>query len=151
MIKILLIEDNLEIRENITEILELGGYQVFTTSNGKDGVDTAIKERPNLILCDIMMPVLDGYGVLYLIQRHTELQGIPFIFLTAKSERHEMRKGMELGADDYITKPFHSTELLNAIEVRLAKVDNLKRLLPGNLEELMNSFLLRMAGITWKN
>lgn len=134
MTKILLIEDNPEIRENMTEILELAGYEVFTAPNGKDGIDTALKEQPNLILCDIMMPVLDGYGVLHLVQKHAQLQSVPFIFLTAKSERNEIRKGMESGADDYITKPFDSTELLNAIEMRLKKVELLKRPFQGNLE-----------------
>src|SRR5690242_7943732 len=110
MQKILLIEDNNEIRENMAEILDLAGYEVFTAPNGKDGIKTAIQEIPDLILCDIMMPVLDGYGVLHMLQKHEALENVPFIFLTAKSERLEIRKGMELGADDYITKPFDGTE-----------------------------------------
>lgn len=126
MARILLIEDNPEIRENMTEILELAGYEVDSASNGKDGVDLALSQRPHIIICDIMMPVLDGYGVLHLIQKHPELNGVPFIFLTAKSERDEIRKGMESGADDYITKPFGGTELLNAIETRLKKMQQLK-------------------------
>lgn len=119
--RILLIEDNTEIRENMAEILELAGYTVATAENGKEGVSLALQKTPDLILCDIMMPVLDGYGVLHLLQKNQALQGIPFIFLTARSERAEIRKGMELGADDYITKPFDGTELLNAIESRLKK------------------------------
>lgn len=134
MKKILLIEDNPEIRENMAEILDLAGYTVFTAGNGKDGVALALKELPDLILCDIMMPVLDGYGVLLMVQKHSSLQGVPFIFLTAKSERNEIRKGMEMGADDYITKPFDGTELLNAIEVRLKKAELLQQQLPGNLQ-----------------
>jgi DNA-binding response OmpR family regulator len=134
MKKILLIEDNPEIRENMAEILDLAGYEVLTSENGKEGVALAIKEKPNLILCDIMMPVLDGYGVLHMIQKNAELQNVPFIFLTAKSERNEIRKGMEMGADDYITKPFDGTELLNAIEVRLRKSEQLKQSFPGNLQ-----------------
>lgn len=126
MARILLIEDNPEIRENMTEILELAGYNVDNAPNGKDGVDLALAKRPDIIICDIMMPVLDGYGVLHLIQKHPELNGVSFIFLTAKSERHEIRKGMESGADDYITKPFGGTELLNAIETRLKKMQQLK-------------------------
>lgn len=132
--KILLIEDNTEIRENMAEILELAGYKVFTAENGKLGVSTAMEEKPDLIICDIMMPVLDGYGVLHMIQKNSELQAIPFIFLTAKSERNEIRKGMEMGADDYITKPFDGTELLNAIEIRLKKVEQLKLSFPGTLQ-----------------
>lgn len=134
MKKILLIEDNTEIRENMEEILELAGYKVFTAENGKEGVAAAIKEQPDMILCDIMMPVLDGYGVLHMVQRNTDLQRTPFIFLSAKSERSEIRKGMELGADDYITKPFDGTELLNAIEIRFRKQEQLQQVLPVSLQ-----------------
>src|ERR671912_165534 len=119
MKKILIIEDNEEVRENTSEILELSNYKVFTAENGKIGVEIAKKEKPDLIVCDIMMPVLDGYGVLHLLGKNEETSGIPFIFLTAKTERGDLRKGMEMGADDYITKPFDEIELLNAIEVRL--------------------------------
>lgn len=118
---ILLIEDNTEIRENMAEILELANYKVYSAENGKSGVEIALAHQPDLIICDIMMPVLDGYGALHLIQKNRELQNTPFIFITAKSERSEIRKGMEMGADDYITKPFDGTELLNAIESRLKK------------------------------
>jgi CRP-like cAMP-binding protein len=121
MKKILLIEDNIEIRENTSEILELDGYQVLTAENGKVGVDLAIRELPDLIICDIMMPVLDGYGVLHLLSKHEKTSAIPFIFLTAKAERTDLRKGMDMGADDYITKPFDDVELLSAIESRLRK------------------------------
>lgn len=131
---ILLIEDNAEIRENMAEILELTGYRVYTAENGKDGVAMAILEKPDMIICDIMMPVLDGYGVLHMIQKNSGLEGIPFIFLTAKSERNEIRRGMEMGADDYITKPFDGTELLNAIETQFKKADRLKLSLPASLE-----------------
>ena len=119
--KILIIEDNNDIRESTAEILELAGYETFTAANGKIGVDSAIKNHPDLILCDIMMPELDGYGVLYLLHKNTQTASIPFIFITAKSERTDMRKGMEMGADDYLTKPFDDIELLNAIEGRLKK------------------------------
>lgn len=121
MKKILVIEDSDEIRDNTAEILELANYRVFTAANGKEGIEIARKEKPDLIICDIMMPVLDGYGVLHLLHQNPELRNTPFIFLTAKSERNEMRKGMELGADDYITKPFDETELLHAIESRFRK------------------------------
>jgi CRP/FNR family cyclic AMP-dependent transcriptional regulator len=127
MKNILLIEDNLEVRENTAEILELAGYRVTMAENGKLGVEAAMHERPDLIICDIMMPVLDGYGVLHLLRKNEQLQNVPFIFLTAKAERTDFRKGMDMGADDYITKPFTDVELLNAIERRLQKVELLKK------------------------
>jgi CRP-like cAMP-binding protein/AmiR/NasT family two-component response regulator len=124
---LLLIEDNDEIRENTAEILELAGYKVATAENGKAGVEKALADKPDLIVCDVMMPVLDGYGVLHLLNKNPELKGIPFIFLTAKSERSDFRKGMEMGADDYVTKPFTDIELLTAIESRLNKVELMKK------------------------
>lgn len=121
---ILIIEDNLEIREGTAEILELTGYDVITAENGKIGVELALKHIPDLILCDIMMPELDGYGVLYMLNKYDATKHITFIFLTAKSERSDMRKAMEMGADDYLVKPFDDIELLNAIESRLRKRDS---------------------------
>jgi CheY-like chemotaxis protein len=121
MSSILLIEDHPEIRENTAELLQLAGYTVYTSENGKEGIELARKHLPDLIVCDIMMPVLDGFGVLHVAQRDPALQGIPFIFLTAKSERIDFRKAMDLGADDFVSKPFTETELLTAIETRLNK------------------------------
>ena len=123
MKSILVIDDNKDIRENTAEILDLAGYKTFTAENGKRGVEMALKEKPDVIVCDIMMPELDGYGVLHMLRKNTESQNIPFIFLTAKTERTDFRKGMEMGADDYVTKPFEDIELLNAIEVRLKKAE----------------------------
>ena len=123
---ILLIEDNQDIRENMAEILEMSNYKVLTAPDGKEGVALAIEHKPDLVVCDIMMPVLDGYGVIHMLQKNGDTSNIPFIFLTAKAERAEIRKGMELGADDYITKPFNGTELLSAIETRLRKADIVK-------------------------
>lgn len=123
---ILVIDDNASIRENTAEILELAGYKTFTAENGKQGVDLAIKEKPTVIVCDIMMPELDGYGVLHLLRKNPDTRQIPFIFLTAKTERTDFRRGMEMGADDYITKPFDDVELLNAIETRLKKLEILE-------------------------
>jgi CRP-like cAMP-binding protein/CheY-like chemotaxis protein len=128
MKKILLIEDNDDVRENTAEILALCSYEVFTAANGKEGVETALRELPDLVICDIMMPVLDGYGVLHSLGKHPATASIPFIFLTAKSEQADFRKGMGMGADDYITKPFDGTELLNAVEARLKKTASLKQL-----------------------
>jgi DNA-binding response OmpR family regulator len=124
---ILVIDDNNDLRENTAEILELAGYRTVTAENGKRGVDAAIKEKPSLIVCDIMMPELDGYGVLHMLRKNPDTQNIPFIFLTAKTERTDFRKGMEMGADDYVTKPFEDIELLNAIEVRLKKAEVLEQ------------------------
>ncbi len=123
---ILIIEDNTDIRESTAEILGLDGYNVLKSGNGKKGVELAILHRPDLILCDIMMPELDGYGVLYLLNKNPETSSIPFIFLTAKAERLDFRKGMEMGADDYLTKPFDDMELLHAIQSRLDKNDKQK-------------------------
>jgi len=135
---ILLIEDNMEVRENTAEILELAGYHILTAANGKEGVDIAIKEKPALIICDIMMPILDGYGVLHLLSKNAATETIPFIFLTAKAERNDFRKGMEMGADDYITKPFDDIELLNAVESRLKKASLLQKEYAKNMEGLEN-------------
>ena len=123
---ILVIDDNNDLRDNTAEILDLAGYKTLTAENGKRGVEVAIREKPDLIVCDIMMPELDGYGVLHLLKKNSDTDRIPFIFLTAKTERSDFRKGMEMGADDYVTKPFEDIELLNAIEVRLKKVEVLE-------------------------
>lgn len=138
MKKILLIEDNDDIRNNTAEILELSNYQVITAVNGKRGVEQALEHHPDLIICDIMMPELDGYGVLHAIHKNDAVKNTPFIFLTAKTERSDFRKGMELGADDYITKPFDGTELLNAVDSRLKKIDLLKQEISPGLEGLQH-------------
>jgi CRP/FNR family transcriptional regulator, cyclic AMP receptor protein len=136
MKKILLIEDNEDIRNNTAEILELSNYKVIVAENGKNGIEKAIEYNPDLIICDIMMPVLDGYGVLHAVHKNEAIKNTPFIFLTALTERSDFRKGMELGADDYITKPFTGTELLNAVDSRLKKIDLLKQELNPGLEGL---------------
>lgn len=124
--KILVIEDNVDVRENLTEILELAGYETIEAENGKIGVKKALENKPDLILCDVMMPELDGFGVLKILNRSTELMHIPFMFLTAKAEKTDFRKGMGLGADDYITKPYDDVELLETIEFRLKKSKKLQ-------------------------
>lgn len=134
----MVIEDNNEIRENIVEILELADYEVTIAKNGKEGVEMTMKNLPDVILCDIMMPELDGYGVLYLLNKNPETTHIPFIFITSKSERLDLRKGMEMGADDYLTKPFGRLELLNAIETRLKKKDLQQHFYSKSLEKLDN-------------
>jgi DNA-binding response OmpR family regulator len=134
MKKILLIEDNDDIRNNTAEILSLSGYEVIAADNGKKGIEKAIEHSPDLIICDIMMPMLDGYGVLHAINKNEAIKNVPFIFLTARAERSDFRKGMELGADDYLTKPFDGTELLKAVDSRLKKFELLKADLPPGIE-----------------
>ncbi len=124
---ILVIEDETYIRENIEEILFLEDFNVITAENGKIGVELARSERPDLIISDVMMPELDGYGVLTELQKNEETAAIPFIFLTAKADRNDWRKGIQLGADDYLTKPFTPPELLSAIEVRFSKQAKIDR------------------------
>jgi CRP-like cAMP-binding protein/CheY-like chemotaxis protein len=138
---ILLIEDDAVIRENTAELLELAGFAVHTADNGERGVQQALALKPDLVVCDIMMPVLDGYGVLQIFNQNAQLAGVPFIFLTAKTERVDLRRGMELGADDYLTKPFNKAELLSAITGRLNRFQHLKPdydLQGGGLNEFLD-------------
>ncbi|AYL95143.1 response regulator [Mucilaginibacter celer] len=145
--KILIIEDNNDIRENVVEILELAGYKVFEAANGRLGVELAVNNIPDIILCDIMMPELDGYGVLYMLNKNPVTAAIPFIFLTAKAERVDLRKGMEMGADDYLTKPFDDMELLNAVESRLKKREAQQSFYSKSLDNL-NLLLAKNKGLT---
>ncbi|MEO6282356.1 MAG: response regulator [Dyadobacter sp.] len=138
--KVLLIEDNPEMRENTAEILELANYEVITAKNGKEGVLQAASHNPDLIICDIMMPELDGYGVLHLLGKDERTSAIPFVFLTAKAEKEDYRKGMTMGADDYLTKPYDDVELLNAVEMRLKKSERIKRQFDRSAEGL-DSFM----------
>jgi CRP-like cAMP-binding protein/CheY-like chemotaxis protein len=145
MKKILVIEDNQEVRENLEEVLELYGYAVESAENGKTGVQMALNNVPDLILCDVMMPELDGYGVLNILSKRRETAGVPFIFLTAKAEKEDFRRGMNLGADDYITKPFYKDELLQVIETRLKKSERLKQPFNG-LEGGFHAFINEARG-----
>ncbi len=123
MKKILVIEDEPEMRRNITALLRYYDYQPIAAENGRQGVETARREKPDLILCDVMMPQLDGHGVLQGLQMDASLARIPFIFLTAKGEKDDLRSGMNLGADDYLTKPVANTDLVQAIEARLRRAE----------------------------
>lgn len=143
---ILLIEDNPGIRENTSEILELAGYKTISAVNGKIGVELAKKELPDLIICDVMMPELDGFGVLHVLSKNSATAGIPFIFLTAKAEKDDIRKGMNMGADDYLTKPFDDLELLDAVEIRLKKHGILKEEFSRTTEGL-DTFLNQAKGL----
>lgn len=131
---IAIIEDNNEIRENLCEILELSGYTTFEASNGIEGIKVIRNNTPDLILCDVMMPELDGFGVLRILNNDPSLMNIPFMFLTAKSEKEDFRKGMRLGADDYITKPYDDVELLDTIEMRLKKAERISNITSGENE-----------------
>ena len=137
---ILLIEDNEEMAENIASILKLAHYNVIRAANGKEGVASAQREHPDLILCDIMMPELDGYGVLHIINSDPETAGIPFIFLTAKADKGDLRVGMNLGADDYIAKPFDGFDLLKVVEIRLKKSERIKSNYKNDLFEVNSLF-----------
>ena len=118
---ILVIEDQPDMRENITTILEMENYAVINAANGKEGLDSARDEKPDLILCDVMMPIMDGHEFLRKMREDRTIAGTPFIFLTAKGEKTDLRAGMNLGADDYLTKPASATDLLTAISVRLER------------------------------
>ena len=145
MKRILIIEDNDEVRENIEEILDLYGYETEGAENGKVGVQMALNHPPDLILCDIMMPELDGFGVLNILSKKPATADVPFVFLTAKSEKDDVRRGMNLGADDYLTKPFYKDELLQVIETRLKKNDRLKKTFDKTTEGL-TSFIDEARG-----
>ena len=121
MKKILVIEDEPEMRRNIISLLRYYDYEPIAADNGRVGVETARRDKPDLILCDVMMPEMDGYGVLQALQTDASLARIPFVFLTAKGEKDDLRSGMNLGADDYLTKPIANAELVRAIEARLRR------------------------------
>ena len=144
MKKVLIIEDSEEVRENMADILELSDYSVSTAEDGILGIQKVEKFKPDIIICDIMMPGLDGYGVLKSLEKNEKTANIPFIFLSAKAEKVDIRKGMNLGADDYLTKPFEEHELLDAIECRLKKNAFLKKEFSKNIDGF-NEFLEEAA------
>jgi DNA-binding NarL/FixJ family response regulator len=127
MKKILVIEDEPEMRRNITTLLRYHDFEPIAAENGRAGIEAARRERPDLILCDVMMPELDGHAVLQTLQADAGLARVPFIFLTAKGEKEDLRSGMNLGADDYLTKPVANADLVRAIEVRLRRSQQAKR------------------------
>ena len=127
MTRILVIEDELFVRENIVELLEAEDFEVFSTENGILGILWAQDNRPDLVICDVMMPEMNGYDVLAEMRELPETVLTPFIFLTAMADKGDIRHAMELGADDYLTKPFTREELLGAINSRLAKQEKLMK------------------------
>ena len=140
MKKIVLIDDDIGIQETTVDILELAGYNVFTSNNGKEGIKQIKQVEPDVILCDINMPELDGYEVLRILNRMPVTASIPFIFLSSKIENSEIRKGMNLGADDYITKPFKEIDLLDAIEIRIKRSKKLNQKFEPKIDDI-NSFI----------
>ncbi len=136
MKKILVVEDERVLQKNIIKILRLEGFEVIGADDGASGVACARQESPDLIVCDVMMPEMDGYQVLKTLQDDVNTALIPFIFLTAKTDRSDMRQGFEMGADDYLVKPFDADELLRAIEARFKKQEVMVNRLSSLSEEL---------------
>ena len=141
MVKLLLIEDEKILRENTCELLEVYGFNCLTAKQGREGLDMALTEKPDLIICDIMLPYLNGYQIKAKLNELYELAQIPFIFLSAKVERSDLRHGMELGADDYITKPFKIIELVNSIKSRLVQSKNIQSVVESKVIESLNDFI----------
>lgn len=130
--KILIIEDQAPMRRNLALMLQMEGYAACMAENGRVGIETARQEHPDLILCDVMMPEMDGYAVIQALREDEAFANTPFIFLTAKSDRSDVRVGMNFGADDYLTKPVVRDDLLSAVQIRLARSDALKQRLADN-------------------
>lgn len=141
MAKILVIEDEMEIRANLMDLLDAEGYEIVGADNGATGIMGALEHKPDLILCDVMMPELDGHDVLYTLRQEPETSLIPFIFLTALADKGDVRKGMNLGADDYLTKPFTRAEVLEAVSTRLDKKDSLQEQYQNTLIPLLQDDL----------
>jgi signal transduction histidine kinase len=139
MKKILVIEDETAVRENLVDLLDAEDFDAIAAENGHQGIQVATEEVPDLIVCDVMMPEIDGYGVLTELRKNPQTATIPFIFLTAKADKSDTRKGMELGADDYLTKPFSREELLAAIATRIQKQEVSEKNTQKKLEELSSN------------
>lgn len=144
MSKLLVIDDEASIRENLLELLDAEGYEVASAEDGRRGVELARQLLPDLIICDVMMPQLDGYGVLAELRENPATATIPFIFLTAKIESADLRQGMNLGADDYLVKPFTRSELLTSIAARLRKQEAVTRRMAAKLDDLRSSITLAL-------
>jgi two-component system, sensor histidine kinase and response regulator len=144
VIQILIIEDEEPIRENILELLEAENFIAFGAANGKAGIQLALEKIPDLILCDVMMPEIDGYGVLKALRSEPITATIPLIFLTAKADKTDVRLGMELGADDYITKPCTPQELLKAIATRLERQKTISNSSQQKLDEMRNNISMSL-------
>jgi DNA-binding LytR/AlgR family response regulator len=136
MKKVLIIEDEKQLLQNIAKLLKYENFAVETASSGKEGITLALQSKPDLIICDIMMPGMDGYEVIKELAKNYSTSTIPFIFLTAKVDRSDLRKGMELGADDYITKPFNSDDLIKAVKTRINKFEMFKAVIQDDKQNL---------------
>jgi DNA-binding response OmpR family regulator len=150
MTKILIIEDTIQLRESIADALELEGFEVIHANDGITGIRMAWEQLPDLILCDILMPGIDGYDVLQSLKSEDGQVPFPFIFITALAERKNYREGMELGADDYLIKPFTISELLNAINTRLKKYKSVESRVQLKIEEIENELNLRISELKWQ-
>ncbi|WP_319226491.1 response regulator [Draconibacterium orientale] len=150
MKKVLIIEDEIDLLEDLSEILMYEGFEPYKAKNGEEGYELAITISPDIILCDILMPGIDGFELLQKLNNSEQKPDIPFIFTTALSDRTNLRKGMEYGADDYLTKPFTKEELLNAIKSRLTRHDQLTRLLRVENNEMVKELLERLDGLNHK-
>ncbi|GAB1544144.1 response regulator [Scytonema sp. NUACC21] len=144
MTKVLVIEDEEQIREIISVMLSAENFEVIEAEDGRMGVDLAQQDKPDLVICDVMMPQLDGYGVLNELRQNPSTQTTPFIFLTAKAAKVSIRQGMELGADDYLTKPFTRDELLGAITARLKKQSEIEKQSQQKLDELRDNISMAL-------
>ncbi len=150
MTKILIIEDTVQLRESIADALEFEGFDVIHTGDGITGIQMAREYFPDLILCDILMPGKDGYDVLQSLKSDDGLVPFPFIFITALAERKNYREGMELGADDYLIKPFTISELLNAVNTRLEKYKSVETRVKLKIEEIENELNVRISELKWQ-
>lgn len=144
MKKILVVEDAQSLRKDVLEMLGFEGYQGIGAENGLVGVQQAREHLPDLIICDIMMPEMDGYGVLEQLRKDPRTQSIPFIFLTARTERLDMRLGMELGADDFLTKPFHAAELLKTVKTRLDMEEKRRAAVDEDMNKLRDNIMMAL-------
>jgi signal transduction histidine kinase len=144
MKKILVIEDEQDVRESLIDILNAEDFYAISAENGRIGLKMAAEFQPHLIICDVMMPELDGYGVLTHLRQNPVTETIPFMFLTAKSDKIDFRQGMDLGADDYLTKPFTHGELLQAIATRLGKQEIVEQRAQQKLDDLSHSISLAL-------
>ena len=135
MKKILVVEDNEVIREDVMEILSLANFDVISAVNGKEGLEKTYEHMPDLVVSDIAMPVLDGFGMLHVLRKDPKTESVPFIFLTSKAERNDFRNAMDSGADDYITKPFNGDELLKAVENRFKRIAIIKDKLTNEIKD----------------
>ncbi len=144
MKRILIVEDAASLRKDIIEMLGFEGYEAIGAENGQEGVEKALALKPELIICDIMMPIMDGFGVLAALKKEPTTATIPFIFLTARTDRLDVRQGMSLGADDYLTKPFTVQDLLNSVKARLEKKQQFKQAADQRLDNLRGNIILAL-------